>query len=212
MKQKPKIQQTLRKMRLLALFMLLGLCSVHAVTHGQEARIDLSMSDVSLSDVFQRIEQLTDYMFVYKSEDVLGAGKVNVNVRQTMVKDILTDCLRNTGLEYVFKDNVIVIQRGDKNNLDEEKRDVSIRGKVFDNQNLPLPGVTVRLKGTSVGTTTDAHGKYVLTLPQMEKVFIIFSFIGMETQEVEYTGQDSLNIVMKEDVELLDEVVVHTGY
>lgn len=199
-------------MRLLALFMLLGLCSVHAVTHGQEARIDLSMSDVSLSDVFQRIEQLTDYMFVYKSEDVLRAGKVNVNVRQTMVKDILTDCLRNTGLEYIFKDNVIVIQRGDKNNLDEEKRNVTIRGKVFDNQNLPLPGVTVRLKGTSVGTTTDAHGKYVLTLPQMEKVFIIFSFIGMETQEVEYTGQDSLNIVMKEDVELLDEVVVHTGY
>ena len=98
MGKKRKIQQLLRKMRTLALFMLWGFCTCHATVRGQEARIDLKLSDVTLSQVFRSIEQLTDYMFIYKSEDVQSVRKVSVDVRQTMVRDILGMCLKNTGL------------------------------------------------------------------------------------------------------------------
>ena len=67
MRKKRKFQQTLRKMKLLALFMLLGFCTCHATISAQEARIDLKMSDAALSQVFRSIEQLTEYMFIYKS-------------------------------------------------------------------------------------------------------------------------------------------------
>ena len=79
MKVKRSIQVTLKKMRLLTLFLVAGLCSVHATTRGQEARIDLRMSGATLSEVFQQIEALTDYMFVYRSEDVKAVKDVEVD-------------------------------------------------------------------------------------------------------------------------------------
>lgn len=78
MRKKRKFQQTLRKMKLLTLFMLLGFCTCHATISAQEARIDLKMSDATLSQVFRNIEQLTEYMFIYKSEDVQSIQHINV--------------------------------------------------------------------------------------------------------------------------------------
>lgn len=207
MGKKRKIQQLLRKMRTFALFMLWGFCTCHATVRGQEARIDLKLSDVTLSQVFRSIEQLTDYMFIYKSEDVQSVRKVSVDVRQTMVRDILGMCLKNTGLSYTFKGGVIVIQ----NSREPEKKELRIVGRVTDDKKEPLPGVTVSVKGLSVGTTTDVKGKYVLKLPEMEKLSLVFSFVGMKTQEIKYSGQDTINVVMEEDVSEVEEVVV-TGY
>ena len=207
MGKKRKIQQTLRKMRTFALFMLLGFCTCHATIRGQEARIDLKLSDVTLSQVFKNIERLTDYMFIYKSEDVQSIQKVSVDVQQTMVRDILGMCLKNTGLSYTFKGDVIVIQ----NSKEPEKKEIRIVGRVTDDKKEPLPGVTVSVKGLSLGTATDGDGKYVLKLPEMEKLSLVFSFVGMKTQEIKYSGQDTINVVMQEDVGQMEEVVV-TGY
>ena len=207
MGKKRKIQQTLRKMRTFALFMFLGFCTCHATIRGQEARIDLKLSDVTLSQVFKNIEQLTDYMFIYKSEDVQSVQKISVDVQQTMVRDILVMCLKNTGLSYTFKGDVIVIQ----NSKEPEKKEIRIAGRVTDNKKEPLPGVTISVKGLSLGTATDSEGKYALKLPEMEKLSLIFSFVGMKTQEIKYSGQDTINVVMQEDVSQMEEVVV-TGY
>ncbi|MFO3727759.1 SusC/RagA family TonB-linked outer membrane protein [Butyricimonas muris] len=204
MKQKPKIQQTLREMKLLALFTLLGLCSVRAVAHGQETRIDLQMSGVTLSEVFQQIEELTDYMFVYKSEDIRAAGKVNVNARQMMVKDVLAHCLQGTGLIFSFQDNVIAI----KQKLADEKKSVTIKGFVTDGQAVPLPGVTVRVAGTTVGTATNVNGWFSITLP-MTSGALEFSFVGYRKQSVPFTEKtDTIRVKLEEDVADLDEVVV----
>lgn len=76
----------------------------------------------------------------------------------------------------------------------------------------PLPGVTVQLKGFSVGTATNGAGMYQLSIPNAsEKFSLVFSFVGMISQEVVYAGKDTINVVMKEDVETLEDVVV-TGY
>lgn len=162
MRKKRKFQQTLRKMKLLTLFMLLGFCTCHATISAQEARIDLKMSDATLSQVFRNIEQLTEYMFIYKSEDVQSIQHINVDVRQTMVRDVLEKCLENTGLSFLFKENVIIIQ---KKTTDQEKKENRITGKVTDEKKEPLPGVTVIIKGTKLGTVTDVDGKYTLAVP-----------------------------------------------
>lgn len=135
MRKKRKFQQTLRKMKLLALFMLLGFCTCHATISAQEARIDLKMSDATLSQVFRNIEQLTEYMFIYKSEDVQSIQHINVDVRQTMVRDVLEKCLENTGLSFLFKENVIIIQ---KKTTDQEKKENRITGKVTDEKKVAV--------------------------------------------------------------------------
>lgn len=194
-------------MRLLALFMLLGFCSVHAASHGQEAVVDLRMSGATLSEVFQQIERQTDYMFVYKIEDVRAVDRVDVNVSHAMVKDVLASCLKGTGLVYVFRDNVIVIQRADDEKPEVEKA-LTVKGWVQDEKKLPMPGVTVRVVGTSVGTATNEKGWFSIDLP-INKGKLEFSFVGYKKQQVDFTEKtDTLRVTMVEDSQDIEEVVV----
>lgn len=87
-----------------------------------------------------------------------------------------------------------------------------ISGTVKDELALPLPGVTVKLKGTNFGTVTDKDGKYTLKVVGLDKFTLVFSFIGMESQEIVYKGKDSIDIVLHEKIQELEEVVVNTGY
>lgn len=89
-------------------------------------------------------------------------------------------------------------------------QDNSIRGKVVDDANAPLPGVNILLKGTTIGTTTDADGSYSLNVPDRNGV-LIFSFIGYLSQEVSIDNRTSLDITLKTDMVSLSEVVI-TGY
>lgn len=207
MRKKRKFQQTLRKMKLLALFMLLGFCTCHATISAQEARIDLKMSDAALSQVFRSIEQLTEYMFIYKSEDVQSVSHISVDVRETMVRDILDQCLKNTGLSYLFKDKVIIIQRS---TTEPEKKGIRITGKVTDEEKEPLPGVTVMIKGTKLGTVTDVDGKYALTVPEGNNT-LVFSMVGMKDKEEVIGKRTGIDVVLEEAVSELEDVVV-TGY
>ena len=207
MRKKRKFQQTLRKMKLLALFMLLGFCTCHATISAQEARIDLKMSDAALSQVLRSIEQLTEYMFIYKSEDVQAVSHISVDVKETMVRDILDQCLKNTGLSYLFKDKVIIIQRS---TTEPEKKGVRITGKVTDEKKEPLPGVTVMIKGTKLGTVTDVDGKYALTVPEGNNT-LVFSMVGMKDREEVIGKRTQIDVVLEEAVSELEDVVV-TGY
>ncbi len=84
----------------------------------------------------------------------------------------------------------------------------SVTGTVTDADNGgTLPGVSVQVKGTSLGTVTDMDGKYSLQVPE-DAAALIFSFVGMETQEVAYTGQTVVNVDLKTSAQKLDEVVV----
>ena len=91
----------------------------------------------------------------------------------------------------------------------EEKKNVlNIVGQVTDKNKVPLPGVTVIVKGSNLGTATDQEGRYRLNIPEIKNLSLLFSFIGMKTREVVYTGKDTINVVMEEEVAAMDEVVV----
>lgn len=88
----------------------------------------------------------------------------------------------------------------------------TVRGKVVDESSLPLPGVTVLIKGTTIGTTTDVNGEYILQVPAADSEgLLVFSFVGFASQEVAIAGRSVIDITLAEDVRLMDEVVV-VGY
>lgn len=115
-------------------------------------------------------------------------------------------CLKGTGLTYVVQQDVIVIKRADA--PVQEVKKVTITGRVVDKDSLPLPGVTILLKHTTMGVVTDQNGRYSITIPDVQEPVLIFTFVGMKSREVKYMGNNVINIVLEDDVTEVEEVVV----
>lgn len=190
------------------LFVFLGMLNSYGTVYSQnEQQVTILMRDAYLKDILWAIEHQTSFVFMYHEADLDRAGKMDINVKGSTVEKILRTCLKGTGLTYVIQDDVIVL----KPINDEERKGIRIAGKVTDEGKQPLPGVTVMLKGTNIGAATNSEGRYLLVLPELKEVILVFSFVGMEAREVRYTGKDTINVVLKEEKMKMDEVVV-TGY
>ncbi|MDE5610754.1 MAG: carboxypeptidase-like regulatory domain-containing protein, partial [Odoribacter sp.] len=85
---------------------------------------------------------------------------------------------------------------------------LKLTGSVKDEQGQPLPGVTVTIKGSQLGVATDHEGQWTLNVPEMKDMVIVFSFIGMKTQEIAYKGQNHFQVVLMADALEIEEVVV----
>lgn len=185
--------------------LLLTFGTASAMGYAQEQKLNVAFHDEMLENVLEYLKKNTDYEFVYRKE-ILGNTKVkNVELKDVTLREVLDQVLRRNGFDYEIVDQVIVIR---KLPTIQQKKEIKIAGQVTDEQKHPMPGVTVRVKGLTIGTATDRNGKYVLRLPEVKDLTLIFSFIGMESKEVKYTGQDTINVVLKEDVKAMEEVVV----
>lgn len=131
--------------------------------------------------------------------------KVSVSCKNASLEEALKQIL-GEGYSFRLIDNTVVI-RPVKNQLPQPKQ-VTVKGTVKDVKGNPLPGVTVLLKGSALGISTDNDGKFTVSFPEMKDVVLLFSFIGMKSQEVKYTGQMDIKVVLEEDVKEMDEVVV----
>lgn len=172
----------------------------------QDQKITLSMKDVTLVKVLDRIEEISTYSFVYKFSDIQDVTGITIDVKESSLRQVLDFCLKNTKLTYDIEKNVVIIKK-----KEERSAFMSIQGEVVDENGLGIPGVTVILKGTSVGCATNEEGRFLLELVEQEGVVLHFSFMGMKSEEVKYTGQKWIHVVLKEDAQSIKEVVV-TGY
>ena len=171
-----------------------------------EPLINLSMKDVSVKDVIWAIEKQSKLVFVYNTRDLDQAGKIDVEIKDKTVREALDICLKGTGLEYEIQQNTVIVKRKQEKAPEIEK--LVVKGKVVDRDSVPLPGVTIVLKGTALGVVSDKDGKFNFEIPKMEHPVLVFSFVGMQTQEHQYTGKSEIRIVMVEDVKSMEEVVV----
>ncbi|WP_040371728.1 SusC/RagA family TonB-linked outer membrane protein [Butyricimonas synergistica] len=204
-------RKMLMSMKLLSVLMLCFCMTVHAKTLSQEAKISLRVEEASLNDVLQEVSKQVACDFLYDLNLMEGKVVKNLDVKDKEFLIFLNDLLPRYGLMYSYDNNIVVIKV--KEEPKEEKKMIIIKGKVTDEKKAPLPGVTVVLKGSSRGTATDMEGRYTLPVPKANVIELIFSFLGMETQTVAYTGKDTINVVLKESFNQLDEVVVvNTGY
>lgn len=193
------------KTKFLFLFFLLSL-QLSAMSYSQSVSLSLSLSDALLTDVLSAIRNQSNYTFVYNMDDVRNIKVSKAEFKNAALDEILDLCLKNTGFSYVVEDNVVVIR---KQQTVEEKK---IVGVVKDKAGVPLPGVTVLIKGSTVGTATDAQGKFSLAVANLDKVTLLFSFVGMKTKEVAVDSDKPLLVVLEEDATEMDEVVVNAGY
>ncbi len=187
--------------KLTLICMLLGIFQLHA----RSQSISLSLKNATLREVIWAIENQTRFVFMYSKDDLDRAEKIDISLRNESVEETLKKCLKGSGLTYVIQDEVIVLR---PRAAEAESEKMKIVGKVNDRSGNSLPGVTVLLKGTTLGVVTDADGKFQIDIPETEPVVLVFSFVGMKKQEVVYRGEKELTVVLEEDVAEMDEVVV----
>ncbi|WP_321281029.1 SusC/RagA family TonB-linked outer membrane protein [Marinifilum fragile] len=212
--EKRRWKKTLMRMKLLTMLMLVGVLQLSANVKGQNAMVNMSMHNANLIEFFSEIADQTDYEFLYNYDLVLSKKTVSLEVNHEDLKELLEDVLHERDLDYQLDDNVIIISERkfvapvvETTPVVQEK---TVKGKVTDEAGAALPGVSILVKGTSIGTATDVDGNYTLRLEEGQKT-LVFSFIGMVSQEIAFTGQEVVNVTLFADTEQMAEVVV-TGY
>ncbi|OUJ75129.1 TonB-dependent receptor [Hymenobacter crusticola] len=183
-------------------------------------RISLQISNQELKAVLRLISQQADVKFVYSSRLINTQQKVTLQAREQRLDEVLNGLLTPLNLAFDVLQNQVVIRRAETtgavapSTLEAHNSPVpmavTVTGRVTQANGEGLPGVTVLVKGTSNGTTTDARGSFSLSLPDANATLTI-SAIGFITQEVPLQGRTDLSIVLQTDVKALDDVVV-IGY
>ncbi len=195
-------------MRLTFFFLLLGLMQVTASSYSQSTKLNLDMQNVKVSDVLQAIENQSKYRFAYSSEFIDLDRKINISIQDQGIEEIMKTVFSGTGIKYEIEDRHIMLLSPEKQSAIQQQKQV--KGKVSDSSGISLPGVSVSIKGTTNGTITDADGNYLLNAVVPDAT-LIFSFVGMQTQSIVFTGQPIVNVTMEEETIGLEEVVA-IGY
>lgn len=179
---------------------------IQANGFSQHTRVSIKLDNVSVKQLFVEIEKITDLAFVYNANDVEHLGTMNVDFTNEEIDKILDFCLTGKGVGYSFVNNHVVIKRNVP--LAPQQKQRVISGKVIDkNTGESLPGATVKIKGTSIGSATDIDGKFQLTVAS-EIPALEVSFIGYKSMEVPVGKRDFIEILLEPMVSEMQELVV----
>ena len=189
-----------------SLFVLCAVLSTRA--YSQDVRVTLSMDNVTMKEFLTAVQRQTGINFLYNANLIDRQKNVSVHAQDMPLRVVLDEVLKPVGLTFVYQDGAIVIKEAARQ---EAVRARVVVGTVRDTRRQPLPGVTVMIKGTALGTATNTEGWFTLPMGVLKDAVLTFSFVGMETREVKWTGQDTLHVTMRERASEVDEVVV-TGY
>ncbi|WP_349317782.1 TonB-dependent receptor [Chitinophaga sp. MM2321] len=192
--------------------LLLGIClQVSAKVYPQ--KITLSEKKAPLEKLFREIKLQSGYLFFYDPDVIKKTQPVDINVDKAGLEEVLAICFRNQPLEYTISNKIIIVNPKTAN-LESSSMlappPVDISGKVVDEAGNPLPGASVKIKGSSKGASADANGNFNLQIPDNKAVLIV-SFIGYESQEVAATGGQMSIVLKREDTQISDIVVIGYG-
>lgn len=177
----------------------------------QDIRLTIKENDVPISKIISEIEKQTNYSIIIRQNDINLNENVSLQVKNEPLISVLDQVFRKKGLQYQIKDYTISIFKATVavQQKDSPKDKKSIRGVVTDESGEAIIGASIVEKGTSNGTITDANGEFQISTAPNATLSI--SYIGFAPQEISVANQTSFNIILKEDQQILDDVVV-VGY
>ena len=196
--------------RITVFFILLGLLQVSASVYSQQTNLILKLENTNVEQVLKKIEEQSKFYFLYRSDLLKELPPVSIQVNDAKLEDILDKILVPNGFSYEIEDRVVVIKKDTEKASPVPVEQKGVSGTVKDKNGDPIPGVSVVVKGTTIGTITDMDGVFRLNMPGDAKT-LSFSFVGMKSQEIDASGKTTFTIVMQDESIGVDEVVV-VGY
>lgn len=178
-------------------------------TYAQEERVSFEVQNASLMEIISILEKSTGYTFLYQDEQVKAIKNLSFRFTNEKLGFVLTKCLAGTNLVYSVEDKTVVLTRKERTAVQQQQVKLrKITGRVVDESGEALPGVTIMIEGTKLGTTTQVNGSYVLECSGSKDLALVFSFMGMRNKRVVVGDQDVINVKMEEDVTELEETVI----
>lgn len=213
-------QKVFLTMKLISFFVLVASMQVSAGAYSQ--KLTLSRQGAELEEVFEEVYNQSGYLFLYTSTLMKDARPVTINVRNAPLEKVLELCFRDQPFTYSIVEKTVVVkplaQRTQKNSRNlpvppQQAQPIAVTGQVTDEETgETLPGVSVTLKGTHTGTSTELDGTYRLVIPESgEGQVLVFSLLGYTSREVALGEQRTVSVKLAKDISGLDEVVV-VGY
>lgn len=206
-------KQLWRIMRLTILFSFLFSLMVTASSYSQSTKLSLKLSGTTIKDVLNEVENRSEFIFLYKNGEMNDQLKVNIDVKNATIQEILDKILAGQNLSYDVYNRQVIIRKSttdDNGSFLDAFQAKNITGKVTSSNGEPVPGASVVIKGSTKGTLTDADGNYSLTAVE-EGAVLQVSFVGMKTQEITVGAQNVINVALVEETIGIDEVIA-IGY
>ena len=206
-------------MKLLTLLMFAGSMAFSATTYSQKAKFDLKFENSSFTEILNAIEKNSEFIFVYNSNVLNADLKQSISVENQTIDEVLSLLLKDANVSYRIDDRQVFLYLKDEQKKSGDAREEvksdqpqkkEISGSAKDSKGVPLPGVSVIVKGTTTGSITDTDGKFRLAVPA-DATTLVFSFIGMKKQEIAIGNNSSINVTLAEEVVGIDEIVA-IGY
>ena len=191
------------KITLSLLFSVAMMWPVHA--QQDKEPVSLSANQLSLIEIFKKLEEQVPYHFLYYAGDLTELGKRSLKLEQVPLTVALDSCLKGTRLEYEITSNQVVVR---KTNVQGREQPRSIRGVVTDSDGNPLPGATIVIQGSLIGTASAVDGKFTITTTETKPIVLVVSFIGYKEQIIQVKDDTPLKITLYEEVTDMEEVVV----
>ncbi|MEY8609606.1 TonB-dependent receptor [Parabacteroides segnis] len=194
----------------LSVFLLL--CSIGLAqatdSYAQKATVNLEMRNQTVKEVLDEIEEQSDFSFFFNIKHVDLHRRVSVVAKKSDIFKVLETVFAGTDVRYSVVDRKIILST-EKQEIQQINQDKKVTGVIKDQNGEPVIGANVSVKGTTIGTITGIDGDFALEVPA--NAVIQVSYIGYVSQELRLGGKDHLSIVLKEDLQALDEIVV-VGY
>lgn len=170
--------------------------------------ITLNFDNKSVKELLSSIEKQTPYTFVYNNSEINVNQNISISVKDsnlTYTLDKISDILN---LEYQIIGRQILLKNKSEQSI---YKPVRISGNVYTKKDsIPIPGVNIFVKGSSIGTITNMDGNFKLSIPGKDNI-LVFSFIGYKSFEINTNDQNTFDIFLEEENKLIDEIVV-IGY
>lgn len=183
---------------------LISLCMFAFVgTSAQTGTVTVKLQNASVKELFSAIEKQTSYRFSYRDAEIKGKGNVTISATNRELKQLLEGELSKLGLKYAVSGNKIIVTPVTAAASAQPKK---VTGKVVDANGEPVIGATIKEQGTANGTITDFDGNFALDVA--DNAMLEVSYIGYKSQVLKAVAGKTLSVTLKEDTEVLDEVVV----
>lgn len=199
----------MKNKRKIILTVVLGMFCLYSNVFGQN--ITMSSGQTTVKSAMEKLEKEYGYSFVFESNDVNTKKTISINAQNTPLEDVIKQILKDQSVSYeIINKNIIVKKRSQINRTQNPEQKLRVSGTVVDDKGEIIIGASVVVKGTTTGTITDLDGKFEIEAPQGSQVEI--SFMGYINQTIQLKRENlNLEIILRENTELLDEVVV-VGY
>ena len=206
------------KMKITMLFLLVAFFQLQANnTYSQKSNISMNMKDATIASVFEEIEKTTDFNILYKNSTLDINKRISVNVDKVKIDELMGIVLKKTNVSFEIRKKLIVLVENGKtlnsgtspassNPPKVPDQTMTVTGTVTDQDNIPLGGVSIVIKGSTKGVSTNFDGEYEIEASEGD--ILVFSYIGFSSREISVKQADVINVAMMQSSMDLNEVIV----